>query len=131
MAPARAAVDPHRAEQLRVAKRAQRLRERGNGLATVQLRLPAPLAAQLAVARQQPDFERALAAFLDEQVVDAARYPQLRLLGWNRRGTLMSAHEAHALYEANRRFVEPSRMDAGERALFERLAARAAGGASG
>ncbi len=113
-----------RAEQLRAAKRAQRKRERERGLVSVQFVLPEPLAARLAVARRDPDFEQALARFLDVEVVDVARYPQLALLCWNRSGTLVTAREAHALYEGNRRFIDATRMDAGERALFDSLNAR-------
>lgn len=113
-----------RAEQLRAAKRAQRERERARGMVPVQFVLPESLAAQLAVARRNPDFEQALGRFLDEQVIDVARYPQLALLCWNRRGTRMPAREAHLLYEGNRRFIDVARMDVGEKALFEALAAR-------
>jgi hypothetical protein len=114
----------HRAGQLRAAKRAQRARERERGLVPAQFNLPVALAARLAVARRNPDFEQSLAAFLDEQVVDAARYPQLALLCWNRRDALLPAREAFELYEGNRRFVDPSRMDEGERTLFDALVSR-------
>lgn len=57
--------------------------------------------------------------------VDLDRYPQLRLLAWQRRGErFVDEPEALALYEGNWRFVEPERLLPRERALIERLARR-------
>ena len=111
-----------RSEQLRQAKRAQR--ERAAGLVQAQLRLPAPLAARLMFAAQQPAFIAALSEFLDSALVEAARYPQLKLLCWNRRSTWLSAADAWSLYERNWRFIENERLEPAERALIDRLNAR-------
>lgn len=113
-----------RAEQLRAAKHAQRQREREAGLVQARLRLPAPLAEQLTFAAQQPGFEAALSGFLDHETVEAARYPQLKLLCWNRRSPLLSAADAWSLYERNWRFIDTGQFDAAERALIDRLALR-------
>lgn len=121
-----------RAEQLRAAKRAQRERERAAGLVLARLRLPALLAAQLMFAARQPGFAAALSAFLDAETVEAARYPQLKLLCWNRRSPLLSAADAWSLYERNWRFIEPGQFEPVERQLIDRLALRfSAGGARG
>ena len=90
-----------RSEQLRAAKRAQREAE----LVLAQLRLPAPLAAQPRFAARPPGFADALSALLDGETVETARYPQLKLLCWNRRSPLLSAADAWSLYERNWRFI--------------------------
>ena len=113
-----------RSEQLRQAKRAQRERERAAGLVQAQLRLPAPLAAQLMFAAQQPAFTAALSEFLDSALVEAARYPQLKLLCWNRHSPWLSAADAWSLYERNWRFIENERLEPAERQLIDRLNAR-------
>ena len=113
-----------RSEQLRLAKRSQRERERAAGLVQAQLRLPAPVAAQLMFAAQQPEFTAALSEFLDSTLVEAARYPQLKLLCWNRRSTWLSAADAWSLYERNWRFIENERLEPAERELIDRLNAR-------
>ncbi len=69
-----------------------------------------------------PGFEDRLAAFLEREVIDAERYPNLRLLRWNRADRWMSAAEAFALYERNWRFVDEARLDPVERDLIDRLA---------
>lgn len=94
-----------RVEQLRAAKRAQR--EREAGLVLAPLRLPAPLAAQVMFAARQPGFAAALSAFLHAKTVETSRFPQLKLLCWNRRSPLLSAADAWSLYERNWRFIEP------------------------
>ena len=113
-----------RSEQLRQAKRAQRERERAAGLVQAQLRLPAPLAARLMFAAQQPAFTATLSEFLDSALVEAARYPQLKLLCWNRRSPWLSAADAWSLYERNWRFIESERLEPAERQLIDRLNAR-------
>ena len=113
-----------RSEQLRLAKRSQRERERAAGLVQAQLRLPAPVAAQLMFAAQQPEFTATLSDFLDAALVEAARYPQLKLLCWNRRAPWLPAVDAWSLYERNWRFIENARLEPAERELIERLNAR-------
>ena len=98
-----------RKEQLRLAKRAQRARQRAAGLVAVELALPASLAAKLAVARRSADFIRLLERTLDSAVIRLAEYPQLRDLAWNRTDELIGAKEAFQLYERNWRFIETER----------------------
>lgn len=113
-----------RSEQLRVAKRAQREREREAGQVQTRLRLPAPLAARLTFAAQQPAFAAALSEFLDTALVEVAHYRQLKLLCWNRRSPWLSAADAWSLYERNWRFIESGQLEPAERTLIDRLNAR-------
>ncbi len=113
--------DLNRAEQLRAAKRAQRQRERAAGIAAVELRLPADLAARLRAANASPHFLAALDRMLDDVVVDLDRWPVLKDLAWNRSGRWIPAQDALGLYERNWRFVDPERLGADEAALIERL----------
>lgn len=110
-----------RQEQLRRAKRAERLRLRSAGIVHVQLALPALQARKLAAARRSAEFLPALDAMLDRLLVRISDYPQLQDLAWNRSGDLIPAKEAFGLYERNWRFVDVDRLDANERALIERL----------
>jgi hypothetical protein len=120
---------PHpRAEQLRLAKRAQRGRERRAGLTHVQLKLPASEAERLRAAASSPHFGKALDEFLQDVVLEIDRWPQLRELAWNRRDRWIPADEALALYERNWRFVEPGRLQEDEANLIERLKRRFGGG---
>jgi hypothetical protein len=117
-----------RREQLRLAKRAQRSRERKSGLALVQLRLPAALARKLAAAAKQAGFEADLDRALDETLVRIDYFPALAELAWNRADRWIAARDALRLYERNWRFVDADRLAPGERALIERLSARFGGG---
>ena len=117
-----------RAEQLRLAKRAQRLRERKAGLVIARLKLPVALAERLAFAAKQEGFEAALNAFLENETIAIAHYPQLALLCWNRRGRFISAREAWDIFERNWRFIERDQMEAPERELIRALASRFGGG---
>lgn len=110
-----------RQEQLRRAKRAERLRLRSAGIVHVQLALPALQARKLAAARRSAEFLPALDAMLDRLLLRISDYPQLQDLAWNRSGDLIPAKEAFGLYERNWRFVDVDRLDANERALIERL----------
>jgi hypothetical protein len=112
-----------RDEQLRRAKRAQRARQRAAGIVTAQLVLPETIAEKLRVASRSAEFLPALDALLDRLLVRVTDYPQLRDLAWNRAHGLIGAREAFQLYERNWRFVDVDRLDAGERALLERLTA--------
>ena len=110
-----------RAEQLRLAKRAQRARQRAANLVEIQLRLPKSVAAKLAAARRAPEFLTQLEAALDNLVVRVTEYPQLHDLAWNRVDELIPVREAFQLYERNWRFVDTKRMKPGERAFIARL----------
>lgn len=128
---AMAATSPARREQLRVAKQAQRKRERRSGLAHVQLRLPRALAQKLTAAARQEGFTALLARALDEALVHIADYPALAEIAWNRSEPWIPAQDALGLYERNWRFVDASRLEPRERALIERLSARYGGGPLG
>lgn len=56
-----------------------------------------------------------------EEYLSIDDYPQLALLGWNRKVRKIAQEEAFALYEANWRFVEQSEMTVDERLLVKRL----------
>lgn len=114
-----------RAEQLRLAKRAQRARDRAQGLEVVQLRLPSARARLLRTAARRPGFQEKFTEFLSGEVVRIADYPMLRRLLWTgRRRELVPAEEAFRVYERNWRFVNPARLDAAELALIARLKER-------
>ena len=117
-----------RSEQLRLAKRRERERERKAGVAIARLKLPIPLMKRLVFAARQEGFEAALKAFLEAETIEVARYQQLKLLAWNRRGGFISACEAWDLYERNWRLVEPAQLDAQEQELLHRLVRRFGGG---
>ena len=111
-----------RREQLRLAKRRQRAREKLRGLATYQLRLPHRLAEKLKAGVKQADFVAALQAFIDHRVICIDDYENLRLLAWNRAGRFMTRAEAFQLYERNWRHVDQGRLSVDERELITRLA---------
>lgn len=113
-----------RAEQLRRAKRAQRTRERERGLVVCEVKLPADAAERLRAALKTPGFERELARFLDETLIDIEDYPNLKLLCWNRTGRYVTGRDALALYERHWREIDVKTIDAKERALIDRLVAR-------
>lgn len=113
-----------RLEQVRVAKRAQRARERAAGIRPVSFKLDARDAERLRVAIQQPEFETRFGSLLDDLVVEVEAYENLALLCWNRRTLFIGAADAFALYERNWRLVDHRRIKPAERVLIERLAAR-------
>jgi hypothetical protein len=116
-----------RREQLRLAKRAQRERERKSGRAHVQLRLPSALAQKLTVAAKQPDFAKLLGRALDKIVIYITDYPALADIAWNRADKWISARDALRLYERNWRFVDAARLEPRERKLIESLSERFGG----
>ena len=113
-----------RREQLRLAKRAQRVRERAAGMMAVPLKLAARDAERMRAAMARPEFTSRLRGLLDDTLVEIAAYGNLAALCWNRRDRYLDAEEAFRLYERNWRLVEQRRMKPAERALIERLAAR-------
>lgn len=110
-----------RAEQLRAAKRAQRLRERRAGLTSVSLRVDARQAPRLRAWVRSPTFARALERVLRDELVDLEAWPALAELAWNRTDRWIPAEEALALYERNWRFVDRNRLSTAEAELIERL----------
>lgn len=117
-----------RAEQLRRAKRTQRERERAQGLALYQIRLPRAVIDKLRAGMAMPGFAERMSAFIDESVLRVRDYPQLALLCWNRGGDLISDTDAFALYERNWRFVDTARLTERESALIRKLARTHGGG---
>jgi hypothetical protein len=113
-----------RREQLRLAKRAQRERERAAGMTAVPLKLAAHDAERMRAALARPEFTHRLRGLLDDALVEIAAYENLAALCWNRRDRYLGAEEAFRLYERNWRLVDQRRMKTAERALIERLAAR-------
>jgi len=113
-----------RREQLRLAKRAQRERERAAGMMAVPLKLAARDAERMRAAMARPEFASRLRGLLDDALVEIAAYENLAALCWNRRDRYLGAEEAFRLYERNWRLVDQRRMKPVERALIERLAAR-------
>ena len=120
--------DLSRAEQLRLAKRAQRERDGKAGQVEARIKLPRPLAQQLLFAARQPGFIDTLTRLLDTESVEIERYPQLKFLCWNRRGRFLTAKDAWSLYERNWRFVEAERLEPSERDLIGSLCSRFGGG---
>jgi len=113
-----------RREQLRLAKRSQRERERAAGMVAVPLKLAARDAERMRAAMARPGFARELRGLLDDALIEIAAYENLKALCWNRRDRYLGAEEAFRLYERNWRLVDQRRMNLAERALIERLAAR-------
>jgi hypothetical protein len=111
-------------EQLRLAKRAQRTRERTAGAVVVPLKLAARDAERVRAAMARPEFTSRLRGLLDDALVEIAAYDNLAALCRNRRDRYLGAEEAFRLYERNRRLVDQRSMKLVERALIERLAAR-------
>ncbi len=113
-----------RREQLRRAKRAQRVRERAMGLVHVQFAVPRALASKFSVAARQEGFERELENCLDRLVIRIADYPTLRDITWSLTDEYLPAREAFALYERNWRFVDVARLDPKEAHLLQVLTDR-------
>ena len=113
---------PVRREQLRLAKRRQRAREKQRGMAIYQLRLPRNLAEKLKAGVQHADFSDALHTFIDRQIIHADDYENLQLLAWNRAIRFMTRADAFRLYENNWRHVDTNTMSANERDLLMGLA---------
>lgn len=113
-----------RTEQLRLAKRAQRVRDSKAGQIEVRLKLPKALAERLLVAAREPAFLAALTQTVDAIIVEVNRYPQLKLLCWNQHVPYISADYAWSLYERNWRFVVPEQLEPNEYALVESLSKR-------
>lgn len=111
-----------RPEQLRIAKRSQRQRDRDAGLALCQIKLPQNTAQRLRHALAIPGFDVELEQFLDEAIVEARNFPNLKLLCWNRAVRFLTERDALGLYERNWRFVDTGTMPENERALIRKLA---------
>lgn len=113
-----------RAEQLRVAKRAQRNRDRQAGFVEARLKLSAAFARRLAFASRQKGFKDALVRLVEAETVEIAKYPQLQLLCWNRKGKFVGSRDAWEMYERNWRFVDQGRLSIAEKELIHELVNR-------
>lgn len=111
-----------RKEQLRLAKRAQRERDRRDGRTLCQVKLRAADANMLRAGLGIPGFEEELREYLENTIVDAEQYENLKLLRWNRSGRYLTGREAFGLYERNWRLVDTANLDDQERELIDRLA---------
>ena len=121
--PGRPRTNPRpRPEQLRIAKRLQRQRDRDAGLALCQVKLPQKTAQRLLHALAIPGFDAELRTFLDDAIVETRKFPNLNLLCWNRATPFLTERDAFGLYERNWRFVDTETMPEDERALLRRLA---------
>jgi len=116
-----AAVAQERRAQLRLAKRAQRERERVAGRTAVQLTLPRELAERLRIAQHMPRFEERLSDALDGWLVEVRNYPALSDLAWNLTDRFLTADDARAVYERNWRHVDQRLLTGHERTLIRRL----------
>ena len=110
-----------RTDQVRIAKRAQRQRDRDAGLALCQVKLRKEVAERLRNALAIPGFDADLEKFLGEAVVEVRKFPNLKLLAWNRVDPFITDRDAFGLYERNWKFVDTRNMTAGERELIRRL----------
>lgn len=117
-----------RAEQLRAAKRRQRVRARAAGIRKLELQLPDADAAKLRVALTDPRFRGAARDLVDRYVVDIQEWPALRELAWNRADRWITGTEALALYERNWRLVDTQNLEDRERGFIQRLATEFGGG---
>ena len=123
--PGRPKVNPlPRAEQVRLAKRAQRERDREAGLVLCQVKLRKETAALLRHALGIPGFDGELEKFLADEIVEVKIYPNLGFLCWKRIDPYLTAKDAFGLYERNKRFVDTKNMTEGERSLIRKLTQR-------
>jgi len=90
-------------------------------LALYQVKLPRKVAERLRQAVAIPGFDAELKKFLDDAVVEVRKYPNLRLLAWNRVDPFITERDAFGLYERNWKFVDTKNMTDGERQLVRRL----------
>ena len=113
-----------RRRQLRLAKRAQRSRQRQGGLVPCQVVVPMALAAPLREVAKRPDLTEALRAWLSLEAIEIAAWPQLQLLCWGRHDEWVSGADALAIYERNWRFATPGNLTAAEAELIRGLVKR-------
>lgn len=113
-----------RRRQLRLAKRAQRSRQRQDGLVPCQVVVPKALAAPLREVAKRPDLTEQLRAWLALETIEVAAWPQLQLLCWGRHDRWISGADALAIYERNWRFAATDNLTAAEIGLIRGLAER-------
>ena len=71
-----------------------------------------------------PGFEAELGEYLNDAIVEVKRFPNLKLLCWNRGDRYLTDRDAFGLYERNWRFVDRGRLEKQERNLIDKLAAK-------
>lgn len=113
-----------RREQLCIAKREQRERQRERGMVKVELTLSAETAQKLKAIGMRNSLPTAIETWVEQHVVDIDQAPGLREIAWNRKDRFLRAEEALALYERNWRFVDQVNLLPAERKLIERLVAQ-------
>ena len=120
--PGRPKVNPlPRIDQLRIAKRAQRQRDRDAGLALCQVKLRKDVAERLRNALAIPGFDAELEKFLEDAIVEVRKFSNLKLLAWNRVDQFLTERDAFDLYKRNWKFVDTKKMADRERELIRRL----------
>lgn len=110
-----------RQEQLRTAKRRQRLKDRQAGQALYQVKLPAALRDRLRAGMRSAAFVARFHAFLRHEIIRVDDYPSLALLCWNRDLEYMTREDAFGLYERNWRLIDVDDLSPEERALIGAL----------
>jgi hypothetical protein len=113
-----------RREQLRLAKREHRRRQRGAGLTLCQVAVSPHLGELLREAVRHPDIAPRLEDWLAVEVIDVRAWPQLHLLCWNRHERWITGVEALSLYERNWRFIAPAELSPEEARFVEQLTRR-------
>ena len=112
-----------RQEQLRAAKRRQRLKDGQRGQALYQIKLPIALRDRLKAGMRSAAFMARLHAFLRHEIIRINDYPNLALLCWNRKLEYIIREDAFALYERNWRLVDTANLSGAEQALIDALKA--------
>ncbi len=110
-----------RREQLRTAKHRQRLKERQAGIGLYQIKLPFALREKLKTGMRDQRFVERFFTFLNAEVINIDRYPNLALLCWNRNVEYMTRREAFDLYERNWRLVDDAGLLDHERTFIDEL----------
>ena len=110
-----------RREQLRAAKRRQRLRDGQAGQSLYQVKLPVALCERLKIGMTSPGFVRRLFAFLRHEVIRVDACPHLAMLCWNRDVRHMTREDAFKLYERNWRLLDTESLGEHEQLLIREL----------
>lgn len=76
-------------------------------------------------------FEAQLEKVLGEAVVEMRKFPNLKLVAWNRVDPYLTERDAFGLYERNWKFVDTVNLTDGERELIRRLTEKWGHGVSG
>ena len=110
-----------RREQLRVAKRRQRAKERQAGFGLYQVKLAVQYRDRLKAGMQDERFIQDFCGFLKHEIVSIDEYPNLALLCWNQDVLYMTRREAFDLYERNWRLVDDASLEDHERGFIDEL----------